>query len=440
MPAWECGACTWFNDERSIGCLMCQNKRPRHLSPTAGRSRPADNIIFNVPEKKTSSQTQQQNDDKKKESTPKEDNQSIQKVSTRVELSECTTKNETKRASEWNAFASLEHNYETSDSSDDQEGESGSESVSDSDDSDDNADSENCNEDIEDGYNQRDVKVGANWNAFKSLQETLGDNNGSSSSDSKESDCILIDEEEEQKLVSTKTSSKNKPKTEFVDLVDTDDDEVEQEVIDDTKSPKRGKSRKRNRSSYQIEMALLDDGSDSSCLSEVESSRPLRQIRSIPPWQRSARKDSNSSSILQSDSVLPCGSFPCLNSRNDVAGCPIETTMSSTTRERKTFSTKSLTKAGSKSRKRSNSNNAAPVTKKRRTRKYRRTSSKRGGRGGRGRAAASSSSSSRSNNAWSARERGIRQPIRGNNGSGSYMNITKQEPMLRNIGGASIQF
>ncbi len=53
------------------------------------------------------------------------------------------------------------------------------------------------------------------------------------------------------------------------------------------------------------------------------------------------------------------------------------------------------------------------------------------------------------NDPWTARERGIRdQHCRGktsrggrtSNGSGAYMDIVKQEPMLRGIGGASIQF
>ena len=49
------------------------------------------------------------------------------------------------------------------------------------------------------------------------------------------------------------------------------------------------------------------------------------------------------------------------------------------------------------------------------------------------------------NRAWSARERGIRPSgVGGGVGSGAtaapYMSIAKQEPLLRNVGGASIQF
>ena len=45
------------------------------------------------------------------------------------------------------------------------------------------------------------------------------------------------------------------------------------------------------------------------------------------------------------------------------------------------------------------------------------------------------------NRAWSARERGIRPSgAGGGGGSTPYMSIAKQEPLLRNVGGASIQF
>jgi len=333
----------------------------------------------------------------------------------------------------------LENNYESSDSGEDESG-------SDSDGSD---VSENYYGDVKDEKEQCDEgKDGADqsqWNAFESLEATLGDD--SSSSSGEESDCILIENQDEKKIAPAATSIKSNLKTECVDLVDTDDEEyVRQEK--DTK-PKRINSRKRKRASDQSAITLMDGDSDSSYLSEVESSRPLQPspatrqgTRSLPPWQRAARSKSKSPSILQNERVLPRESFSLLSNRNDVSGCGLNETRTSAPaarqpRQRKT-STKSstTTKSGSRRRKRSNSDGAAPAKKKRRTRKYRR-SSKRGGRGGRGGAAAASGSN-RSNNAWSARERGIRQPISGNNGS--YMNITKQEPMLRNIGGASIQF
>ncbi len=451
MP-WECEACTWRNDESNADCSMCQTKRPRnYLSPNNSARRDEEaasvvcrqtKIIENVSaaptEEKASSSlaTNNQNrGDNRIESTEWDD-------STRLKPSQsnrqkCTIKNDTKQSSskKWDAFASLENNYESSDSSGDESEESGD---SDSDGS--------YDSDIDDGCNQQqdDVKVGdkPQWDAFKSLQETLSDDDSSSisGSDEESSDCIMLPDEEDKKMPPTKTATKNNLKSECVDLVDTDEDD-EEEVKD--KKPKRVKTRKqRNRSSNSKAIAL--DDSDSSYLSEVESSRPLpssasRQKRSIPPWQLSARSETKSSSILQNDSILPRGSFSCLNGRNDIGGINNETRTSApvlapaaTTRQRKTS-----TKSGSRRRrKRSNSSTdaAAPAKKKRRTRKYKR-SSRRGGRGGRGGAAAASSSRRNNNNAWSARERGIRQPI----GSG-YMNITKQEPMLQNIGGASIQF
>ena len=432
MP-WECEACTWRNDESNADCSMCQTKRPRnYLSPhnsstrdeevaSVCRQTKIENVSAAPTEEKASSSliTNQNRGENRTDSTEWDD-------SMRLKLSQsnsqqCTMKNDTKQSS-WDAFASLENNYESSDSSGD-ESESDSESNG------------NYDSDIEDGYNLDKPS----WNAFKSLQETLSDDSSTSGSDDEESsDCIMLPDEEDKKM--TKTATKNNLKSECVDLVDTDEDE--EEVKD--KKPKRVKTRKRNRSSNSKAIAL--DDSDSSYLSEVESSRPSlssasRQKRSIPPWQLSARSETKSSSILQNDSILPRGSFSCLNGRNDIGGITNETRTSApvlapaaTTRQRKTS-----TKSGSRRRrKRSNSSDAAaPAKKKRRTRKYKR-SSRRGGRGGRDGAAASSSR--RSNNAWSARERGIRQPIRANNNGSGYMNITKQEPMLQNIGGASIQF
>lgn len=456
MP-WECEACTWRNDESNADCSMCQTKRPRnYLSPNNSarrdeevasvvcRQATIESVVCSAsappPEEKASSSllaTDQNRGDNRIESTEWDD-------STRFKVSQsnsqkCTMKNDTKQSqsnsNKWDAFASLENNYESSDSS-------GDESESDSDGS--------YGSDIEDGYKQQqdDVKVGdkPQWDAFKSLQETLSDDDSSTSgSDEESSDCIMLPDEEDKKMPPTKAATKNNLKSECVDLVDTDDEDDE-EVKD--KKPKRVKlTRKRNRSSNSKAIAL--DDSDSSYLSEVESARPLpssasRQKRSIPPWQLSARSETKSSSILQNDSILPRGSFSCLNGRNDIGGinneirtsAPVLAPAAATSRQRKTSA-----KSGSKRRrKRSNSSTdaAAPAKKKRRTRKYKR-SSRRGGRGGRSGAAAASSSR-RSNNAWSARERGIRQPIRANNNGSGYMNITKQEPMLQNIGGASIQF
>lgn len=451
MPAWECYACTWLNDECNIDCLMCQTKRARNLSPNTRKNeestvcrQAADDSNDAVPEK---SLRQQNNDvDNNRKEPIKEKAKPLvrnQEVSTQMQHSQPSNQQEKVSAvnqsnSKWDAFASLENNYESSDSGED-------ESDSDSDGSD---VSEHYYGDSKDEKYQCD-KDGADqsqWNAFESLEATLGDD--SSSSSGEESDCILIENQDEKKIAPAATSIKSNFKTECVDLVDTDDEEdVRQEK--DTK-PKRINSRKRKRASDQSAITLMDGDSDSSYLSEVESSRPLQPSpatrqgrRSLPPWQRAARSKSKSPSILQNERVLPRESFSLLSNRNDVSGSGLNETRTSAPaarqpRQRKTSTKSTTTKSGSRRRKRSNSDGAAPAKKKRRTRKYRR-SSKRGGRGGRGGAAAASGSN-RSNNAWSARERGIRQPISGNNGNGSYMNITKQEPMLRNIGGASIQF
>ena len=473
MPsAWECGACTWLNDQCSVDCLMCQTKRPRNLpSPNARKTeeaavcRQAADASNNVmPEKKSLHQKKINDDDDRKEPT-KEVKPHVcdQDNSISIHHSESNKQQEkysVKKNESNTFFASLENNYESSDSGEEDESDS---------DSDGSDGSENYYQDDEDEYKQYDDgQVGeddqSQWNAFKTLEATLGDDSSSSDSSSSSSsgeDCILIEDIEEKKMAFTKTSNKNNSKAECVDLVDTDDEEDMQEEKRKTKpKPKRINSRKRKRASDPSAITLMDDDSDASYLSEVDGSRPLqpspasRQTRSIPPWQRAARSNTKSTSTtLQNHRVLPRESFSLFSTRNDVSGSGLNETRTSAPppaaaaaaaarqpKQRKT-STKSSTstnKSGSRRRKRSNSDGAAPAKKKRRTRKYRR-SSKRGGRGGRGGAAASSSS--RNNNPWGARERGIRQPIRGNNGSGGpYMNITKQEPMLRNIGGASIQF
>lgn len=457
MPAWECYACTWLNDECNVDCLMCQTKRARNLSPNAGKNeessvcREADSVGNDaILEEKPLRQHNYKHDDNNGQEPAievKQHNVSQHPISMQHAASNKRTEKleNNESNSKWDAFASLENNYESSDSEEDE---------SDSDD-DDNGSEHYDGDDKE--YNQQydDGKVSAEqsqWNAFESLEANLGDDSStsgsSSSSSGEESDCILIDDQDEdKKMAPAATSTKSNLKTdttECVDLVDTDDEEdVRQEKIS---KPKRIKSKKRKRISNPSAITLMDGDSDSSYLSEVESSRfqtspATRQgIRSLPPWQRAARSKSKSPSILENDSVLPRESFSLLSNRNDVNGSGLNETRTSAPpaarqpKQRKT-STKSSTskKTGSRRRKRSNSDGAAPAKKKRRTRKYRR-----GGRG-RGRAAAASSSS-RNNNPWGARERGIRQPIRDNNGSGSYMNITKQEPMLRNVGGASMQF
>ncbi len=465
MPAWECYACTWLNDECNVDCLMCQTKRDRNLSPNAGKNeessvcREADSVSNNVMlEEKPLRQHNYKHDDNSRQEPAvevKQHNVSQHPISMQHAASSKRTEKikleNNESNSKWDAFASLENNYESSDSDEDE---------SDSDD-DDNGSEHYDGDDKE--YNQQydDGKVSAEqqsqWNAFESLEANLGDDSSTSGSSSgEESDCILIDDQdEEKKMAPAATSTKSNLKTdttECVDLVDTDDEEDVRQGKNS--KPKRIKSRKRKRvSNNPSAITLLDGDSDSSYLSEVESSkRPFQTssatrqgIRSLPPWQRAARSKSKSPSILENDSVMPRESFSLLSNRNDVNGSGLNETRTSAPpaarqpKQRKS-STKSSTskKTGSRRRKRSNSDGAAPAKTKRRTRKYRR-SSKRGGRGGRGRAAAASSSN-RNNNPWGARERGIRQPIRDNNGSGSYMNITKQEPMLRNVGGASMQF
>lgn len=441
MAGWECYACTWVNNECDVDCSMCQTKRARNLSPIARKNeestvcRQADGVSNNAMQNE---ETRQDNNDdnNSKELSNEQDSISIEQHSEpsyKLKVVSATESN--KSNSKWDAFASLENNYESSDSDED-------DSESDDDGSKHYFGKDEYNEQYDDDIIDADQ---SQWNAFESLKANLGDD---SSSSGEESDCILIEDEEEEKMAAAASFSKRSYKTECVDLVDTDDEEdVRQEK---NSKPKRINSRKRKRASDPSAITLMDGDSDSSYLSEVESSRPFQSspatrqgIRSLPPWQRAARSKTKSPSILQDDSVLPRESFSLLSKRNDVNGSGLNETRTSAPAARQPKQRKSSTKSststktGSKSRRRKRSNSdgaaAAPAKKKRRTQRYRR-SSKRGGRGG------AAAASSRNNNPWGARERGIRQPIRNNNGSGSYMNITKQEPMLRNIGGASIQF
>ena len=423
---------------------MCQTKRPRSHSPNARKkdkeavyqptadvdsdAKKSPFLLTSDDNNNYSIVAKEARKEVKSQLTVTNQPRSIQNSEMSNQQGKSSTKYEPSQ--KWDAFASLENNYESSDSSED-------ESDSDSD------VGEHQYKDDRDGHHD---EIKSQWNAFKSLESTLGDDSSNSSDSGEESDCILIESEDERKMPH-KSPRKMETKIDCVDLVDTDDEDMQRE--EDIKLVARKRKRASNNSSAN---SLANDDSDSSYISEVESSRILnpspatRQgLRTLPPWQRISRPKTNSSSILENDNMLPRESFSLLNNRNDINGSGINEARSSapTSRQpKKRKSSKKSSTSTTRRRKRSDSDSAAPAKKKRRTRKYNRRSSKRGTRSSRGRrGTAAASGSSRSNNAWSARERGIRQPIRDNSGpGGSYMNITKQEPMLRNIGGASIQF
>ena len=221
MPsAWECGACTWLNDQCSVDCLMCQTKRPRNLpSPNARKTeeaavcRQAADASNNVmPEKKSLHQKKINDDDDRKEPT-KEVKPHVcdQDNSISIHHSESNKQQEkysVKKNESNTFFASLENNYESSDSGEEDESDS---------DSDGSDGSENYYQDDEDEYKQYDDgQVGeddqSQWNAFKTLEATLGDDSSSSDSSSSSSgeDCILIEDIEEKKMAFTKTSNKKR--------------------------------------------------------------------------------------------------------------------------------------------------------------------------------------------------------------------------------------
>ena len=217
----------------------------------------------------------------------------------------------------------------------------------------------------------------------------------------------------------------------------------------------------------------FESDSDSS-LSEEESHRPTTMpspsMRGLPSWKPPRRQRSSSTPIQTSNhgNIKSSDKFPCMSTRNDVIGNPsspcIVSSMASKEERRRRPSTSLSTSrkaasATSTSRKKTRttsnvaaSKSKAPARKRRRgggkykkRSSYKRSSTKRGG----GTNSRSETSNTNGNNAWSERERGIRQPYRrggggsaggGGSSSGPYMAIAKQEPMLRNVGGASIQF
>jgi len=387
----------------------------------------------------------------------------------------------------WDAFASLQSNFESSDDDDSAE----DRSIKDK-------------EEINDGR-VRNNNNNAGWNAFASFEQNYesSDESESGSSDDDSDGCSIEDDGHYGDLVDSESEDEKGKQSslkinsivECVDLLDSEDEEQDDQREEDDKSSvceldvkmpagkdipgkenyksdKKRRSRLRKRSPPKHpEAYTIDIGDSDSELSEVES-RPIpspelaRQQRQLPSWQQRKRR---STPIQASNGNLKKASdYACMKGRNDLTGGSgtgvngvrlakkkgdDTTTTSSTNRtggKRKrratslpglsmtteTTTSKPTTKRRRKTTasKTTSSKAKAPKAKGRRKRSYKKRSTKR--RGG------NASGRGNNSNAWAARERGVRGgQRRGNAGSAApYMAIAKQEPLLANIGGASIQF
>ena len=438
----------------------------------------------------------QQFDNRKQPHAPsrKEDQNDIKQIQ------DGTSKDGGGKKKKWDAFASLQSNYESS--NDDDSADDGS--IKDK-------------EEINDGRVRNNNNAG--WNAFASFEQNYESSDESESGSSSDDDSVegeesdgcsieddghygdLVDSEEdghygdlvdsEEDEMKKESSLKINSIVECVDLLDSEDEEQDDQQKDDNsvceldvkmpagkdipgkennKSDKKRRSRLRKRSPPKHpEAYTIDIGDSDSELSEVES-RPLpspqlaRQQRQMPSWERRRR-----STPIQASSngfnLKNASDYACMNGRNDLTGGSgtgvngvrlakkkgNDTTTATTGTKRKSggrrkrratslpglsTTTKTTTsKPTTKRRRKTTASKATsskakvPGAKRRRKRSYKKRSTKR--RGG-----------NTGGNAWAARERGVRGgQRRGNAGSAApYMAIAKQEPLLANIGGASIQF
>mmetsp|Transcript_41969 Transcript_41969/g.75608 ORF Transcript_41969/g.75608 Transcript_41969/m.75608 type:complete len:511 (-) Transcript_41969:132-1664(-) len=503
--SWECKACTWVNEnEHGLACLMCQTERriasprmPKNRGGAAQTSAPGlnapDAVKKSVSCSKDSDMARRGDDsfhsrhcDETEPSTvqlsrgEKTVAESLDKKFEATEESE-TDKRKTAEGGnrKWDAFASLENNYQ---SSDDDESETFS-------------GRERSGGGSDNGNGKMGNDAGGNqWDAFQSLEQNYESSEEeydiSSDEDSEEREvgmgengAIEVEGDDHPSLNKQNGKKYSNPDVEYVDLVDSDEDsvcelDVKMPGKENNKTDKQSSRRKRP----QKHEAYTIDGDSESSLSEVESRRPLPSpsARSLPPWQRRRSastpnpylKTSTSTPIRTDDNLKTSDSFSCMSGRNDVIGGSgagvngfrLSNRKGDDSKDTavKRKSRKSLTSAasGASSQKANASASAPPKTKKRkrtvskttaskataskaaaparkRKKKSYKRSTKRSTKGRRN----STCGMASNNNAWSARERGIRQPYRRGGGeSAPYMAIAKQEPMLRNVGGASIQF
>ena len=370
----------------------------------------------------------------------------------------------------WDAFASLQANYESSSSDED-------------DDEDD--DSNSSSDEVESNAGDSDCSNGD----FGDDCDIDGDGESHSDGDDYRDGSYHNDSRHTAKLTSQQPTNNS---VECINLLDSDEDDIiatSGKENEKNIQPKSSRLRKRP----TMKRHGIESSESDSSLSEEEGHRhrqrtPPSSTRGLPAWQPPRRRQSSSTPIqtkINNGNIKSSDQFSCMSIRNDVIGnAPSPCIVTNKKNEAQVVSKVSIEggRRRQPSKKSSTSTKTASVASasRKKTRTTPKTAvaaaSSRGGakkapakrrRRGRGkfrkrstykRSSAKSSSGSRgaessnnSNNAWSERERGIRQPYRrggggggggggGSSTAGPYMAIAKQEPMLRNVGGASIQF
>lgn len=362
----------------------------------------------------------------------------------------------------WDAFASLQANYESSSSDEDEDDDSNSDEVES------NAGDSDCS----DG----------------DFGDIDGDGESHSDGDDYRDGSSHNDPMHAAKLTSQQPTNNS---VECINLLDSDEDGIiatSGKENEKNIQPKSSRLRKRP----TMKRHGIESSESDSSLSEEEGHQhrqrtpPSPSTRGLPAWQPPRRRQSSSTPIqtkINNGNIKSSDQFSCMSIRNDVIGnAPSPCIVTNKKNEAQVVSKVSIEggRRRQPSKKSSTSTKTASVASasRKKTRTTPKTAvaaaSSRGGakkapakrrrRGGGKfrkrstykRSSAKSSSGSRgaessnnSNNAWSERERGIRQPYRrggggggggGSSTAGPYMAIAKQEPMLRNVGGASIQF
>ena len=309
----------------------------------------------------------------------------------------------------------------------------------------------------DDGEDEEELDDGAQKFAFSRSFEQ----NYQSSSSSSDSECDEDDEDEYPELDDRKPAAAQKPSVECVELLDSDSDSEESclEVVPTEKENNRRDATRRRRSmpTRRHSEPLEVDDDDESDLSEVESRRPLPSpaSRPIPPWQRASTSASKPS--------RGADSFACMQGRNDLSGGGIAEGGGGG--ERRTGSGPAKKRPRRSRKAGGGASSAAPSAKPRRRKRAPAAAGAGGGKKRRKRGASRSTGRQGSDqydngggpssydSAWAPRERGVRQP-RGGRGRGRgrgrsrsrsapprpYMNISEAEPALNGIGGATFQF
>lgn len=420
--SWTCCTCLFPNEAGSVSCGFCDAPKPRIRSSA----------------------------------NPAAEQTTVASSAAQTEAVAASVKQrEEENSGHWDAFASLQENYESSDENE--------------------SDEDSCSEDNQDSNDEA-----GQWNAFESLENNYQSSSESSSEseleeggsdqDTTQQECIeLLDSSDEERNYDqhgNQTINQH-------DLLDSDEGREPapkrrriSKISDHFKSKasKKTKTSKSNSKSKESPIVL-----DDSSISEDESPPFSGRGRAVPSWQRSVPLHSTTTSVQQSSmsssqsrksiprgSTLPSASFSCMNGRNDVMGgggsgvngvslqAQSEETGSKKRKSRAAAANKAKSTRKSANTKKRASKKATATTdgddkpKARKRRSYKRKGKRYSASTSRSRSAGANGRSF--NNAWSARERGIRNNRNNNSGPSTYMSISKQESALSGIGGATMSF